>query len=264
MNSSSSAHPPRRGSRRRSDISPALLRKLNRGEAEAATLVEMLAIDFARLLAAVAPGIARSSVAEMRRAATAGVTRRMALAGQHLHEHFGPAAYVHLARHRADTVRGWAAFLLAVTPHFTLGERLQLMRMLANDPHSGVREWAWISVRPLIAAELDHAIELLEPWTVSTSPYIRRFASEATRPRGVWCAHLEPLKREPARALSLIEPLRADPHRYVQDSVANWMNDAAKTQPRWVRATCRRWLDESPTPATIRICRRAQRSLGAS
>ena len=252
---------PRRGARRRSDIPKRVLHRLNRGELEAITLAEALAIDFAKLMAAVAPDVSRTAVTALRLAAEAGVTRRMALAGHHLHEHFGPAAYPRFARHRSDTVRGWSAFLLAVTPHLTLSERLHLVRPLANDRNAGVREWAWLSMRPLVAADLVHAIDLLEPWTVSGSPFLRRFASEITRPRGVWCAHLAPLKREPALGRPLLEPLRADPHRYVQDSVGNWLNDAAKSQPKWVRETCTRWLAESPTPATQRICRRAQRSL---
>ena len=252
---------PRRGARRRSEIPPRVLHRLNRGELEAITLAEALAIDFAKLMAAVAPDVSRTAVAALRLAAEAGVTRRMALAGHHLHEHFGPAAYPRFARHRSDTVRGWSAYLLAVTPHLTLGERLHLSQPLANDRNAGVREWAWLAMRPLVAADLMHAIDLLEPWTVSGSPFLRRFASEITRPRGVWCAHLEPLKREPALGQTLLEPLRADPHRYVQDSVSNWLNDAAKSQPTWVRGTCTRWLAESPTPATARICRRAQRSL---
>lgn len=251
----------RRGALRRVDIPPRILQQLNRGELEAVTLAEALAIDFAKLMAVAVPGLPRTALTAMRFAAKEGITRRMALAGHHLHAHFGPAEYPRLSRHRSDTVRGWSAFLLAVTPHLTLGERLYLIRPLANDGNAGVREWAWLALRPLIAADLVHAIDLLEPWTVSGSPFLRRFATEATRPRGVWCAHIEVLKSEPARGRALLEPLRADPHRYVQDSVSNWLNDAAKSQPAWVRETCARWLDESPTPATARICRRAQRSL---
>lgn len=258
---SSSAQTKRTGARRRADIPPRVLRQLNHGQLETVTLVETLAVDFAVLFAAAVPGASRTVRAKLRAAGDLGVTRRMALAGGELLDCLGPAAYLRLARHPSDIVRGWAAYLLAATPHFTLGERLQLIRPLANDHNAGVREWAWLALRPLLAAEIEFAIDLLEPWTISVSPFQRRFASEATRPRGVWCAQIGALKEAPEIGLPIIEPLRADPHRYVQDSVANWLNDAAKTRPDWVRATCGRWQRESRTPATERICKRATRSL---
>ena len=43
--------------------------------------------------------------------------------------------------------------------------------------------------------------------------------------------------------------------------MANWLNDAAKTQPQWVSEVCKRWSRGRVPPATQYIVRRAQRSL---
>src|SRR6185369_5515513 len=238
------------GARRMSDIPPKVLAQLNRGEIEARTLVEGLAVDFCRLLRAAAPRLPKLSTDTMHAAREEGITRRMELAGRLLLAHFGPPGYLQLARHRSDTVRSWAAFLLASSPDFTIGERLHLIRPLANDHNAGVREWAWLAMRPHVAANVELAIDLLEPWTVSVSPFQRRFASEATRPRGVWCSRIKELVDKPELGMRILEPLRADPHRYVQDSVANWLNDAAKSQPIFVRGVCERWRKESANEFT--------------
>lgn len=80
--------------------------------------------------------------------------------------------------------------------------------------------------------------------------------------RGVWCSHLRALVEDPAIGLPILEPLRADASRYVADSVGNWLNDAAKSQPDWVRRTTEGWLRESPVPETRAIVRRGSRSFG--
>jgi len=140
-------------------------------------------------------------------------------------------------------------------------ERLQAQRRLAADPHFGVREMAWAAVRDEVIGDLEAALDLLQAWVSDPDDNIRRFASELTRPKGVWCAPIRALQAEPQRALHLLEPLRADPSRYVQNSVANWLNDASKTQGPWVASVCARWLVDSPCDATRYIVRRARRTM---
>lgn len=249
----------RKGAASTAAVDPAVLAALNAGTAETATLSEGLAMDFAALMAAGFPEVPDQP---LRAAAGEGITRRMALAARLLTEFFGPEGALARARsHRSDTVRGWAAFVVGGWPGPDLAERLALVRPLADDPHFGVREWAWLALRPHVAAEPEAAVALLTPWTAEPSENLRRFATEATRPRGVWCAHIALFKERPEVALPLLEPLRADPSHYVRNSVANWLNDAGKTRPDWLRALADRWARESPGRETAALLKRGCRSL---
>lgn len=252
----------RTGARTVASVPREVLRRLNAGELETASLAEMLAMDLGALLRAVDP---RAGPADIARLRTGGIVARLRAGGAVLFEHHGPAAMRAFAGHRSDMVRAFACFMLAADPKPTLRLRLERIRPLADDPHSGVREWAWLAVRDAVAADPVDAVRLLTHWTDEPSANLRRFASEATRPRGVWCAHINLLKNEPAIGLPILEPLRADPSKYVQDSVANWLNDAGKSRPAWVRSLCARWSKERrpdhAAAAAARIVTRATRNL---
>ncbi|MHB0984342.1 MAG: hypothetical protein ACYC05_01940 [Sulfuricella sp.] len=91
---------------------------------------------------------------------------------------------------------------------------------------------------------------------------LRRFAIGITRPRGVWAKRIAQLLAEPWHGLPLLEACRRDESRYVQDSVANWLNDVAKSEPEGVAVVCMRWLRHYPDDkACYYITRRAQRNL---
>lgn len=240
-------------------VSPQRRAALTAGTQQTQTLVEAFVIDMPELFAQVFPDLSNQASQHIK--SNDSFTRRMAAAGNLALQHKGADAFATLANHASDTVRGWAAYLLGAQPGLSLEQRLNQARKLADDAHFGVREWAWIAIRPTLLQDIDTAIALLHPWTREISPNIRRYAAEILRPRGVWCAHIPTLKQNPEPGLVLIEPLKADPERYVQNSVANWLNDAAKTNPLWVRGVCTNWLKQSPTPATQYICKRATRSL---
>jgi 3-methyladenine DNA glycosylase AlkC len=77
-----------------------------------------------------------------------------------------------------------------------------------------------------------------------SSPYrhssenIRRYASENTRPRGAWCSHIKEFKQDLIPGLRILEHLKDDSSKYVQLSVGNWLNDAGKENPKWVKQVC--------------------------
>jgi 3-methyladenine DNA glycosylase AlkC len=262
--------PPRKGARTIAAIPPAILRELNAGRDETRTLVEWLAVDPAELWRAVAgeAGLPTDEkvLAELRELANAKAMARMrgigalverVLRGREDRE----AVLRRLSLHRSDVVRAWACYATVAPPRRTLNGLLSKIAPFACDPNMAVRECAWEALRPRVLADLPAAIELYRPWTARKETGLRRCAVEGTRPRGVWTAHAKELIADPEPGLVLLEPLKADPERYVQDSVANWLNDASKSEPDWVRDVCRRWLRESDSKATAYIAKRAQRSL---
>ncbi len=230
------------------------------GLAECRTLSECLAVDFS-ILARTLDGLEERDFRDISSWSKLGITRRMRAMAELLRNRLGDDMAASLASHPSDTVRGWAAYMIGGRAGVSLPEILDAVRPLADDSHFGVREWAWLAIRPRLAQDLDEALAQLAPWTEAASEYIRRFACEATRPRGVWSSHLPQLKNAPWLGTPILDPLRADKSTYVQDSVANWLNDAAKSQPAWVGDLCRTWQAASPSPATARICQRALRSI---
>lgn len=252
---------PRKGASRMADISPDVLNALEKGEISTATLSESLALDQGKLLQAVFPLAEKTLSAEISSLGSMGILRRTSFIGELLLTHYGPEVIPQCQTHPADTVRGWACFMVGILPNLSLEQRLQAIRPLADDPHFGVREWAWLAVRNHLPVNLEAGIALLSAWTTDPSERIRRFACEATRPRGVWCAHIPALKKNPELGLPILEPLRADSSEYVQNSVGNWLNDAGKSRPDWVQQLCERWMEEQGPLSTRKICSRAVRNL---
>jgi 3-methyladenine DNA glycosylase AlkC len=228
---------------------------LNAGLVEAKNLMETLAVDIPTLLTNILP---QAELADDFKAL--GITKKMHTAAQCINKTYGWQAFSILEKHTSDTLRSIACYLIT-EQNFSLARKLELIKPLADDSNSGVREWAWLAVRPSICTEPLQAIALLTPWCSSPSENIRRFASESTRPRGVWCQHSALLKAEPWLAKPILTSLNNDPSRYVQKSVANWLNDASKDQPLWVKKLCAQRQEQPQTVATQYIIKRALRTL---
>ncbi|MFN5851518.1 MAG: hypothetical protein ACK44Q_06830 [Pirellulaceae bacterium] len=254
--------------RRMSEISPASRRAMSQGGLPTRNLVEWLSVDRAVLLRSVwsqiDSGGSIPGARELSRQIGGGSALQQSWrVAEYLGDRWtaGSAPWQRMVSHSSDIVREWAALLVGRHPAAGFKKRLEWIQPLARDHHPGVREIAWIALRQEVIDQLSLAIPQLSVWTGSPDPRLRRYATEITRPRGVWAPHVAALKEDPSPGLVLLEPLKADGDRYVANSVANWLNDASKSRPDWVWEVTHRWQRESPAAATQYIVRRALRTL---
>jgi len=260
----------RKGSRTIKDIPPKILEQLNRGEIQAENLVEWLAIDRRVLLENLLtkhdrkkylqPILQRVDKLEKQTTITIAYTIAEGLYEQ-ISTHNDNEFLQIISTHPSDFVRCWATECVGQNTDLNIEQMLIKIKPFAADRHFNVRESAWSAVRHCIIQNLDEALAILSQWVKDDDENIRRFATEATRPRGVWCEQIQVLKQNPELGLPLLEPLKSDGAKYVRDSVGNWLNDASKSQPEFVKNLCARWEKESDTKETKYIVKKALRTL---
>ncbi|MNH94859.1 DNA alkylation repair enzyme [compost metagenome] len=263
----------RKGASKPSLIPDQVLSLLHTGEIESVNLTEWLAVDHVSLLKHVLPNVNLQSylqdvLPEVEQGNNNSGMKAIRIIGQKLQEILHTmneseysSTFHSLATHPSDSVRCWSAYIIGLNPTLSIDEKLAQIKRFAADPHFGVREIAWMAVRESMANELSASLLILQDWVKENDANVRRFATESIRPRGVWCKHIDLLKQEPELALPLLEQVKSDPAKYVQDSVGNWLNDASKSQPEWVVQICQQWAETSNTKETKRIITKAQRTL---
>lgn len=94
------------------------------------------------------------------------------------------------------------------------------------------------AIRTFIDAYPEDTLEFLLECAQDSNYHVRRLASEGTRPRLPWSKRLS---IEVERPIPILDLLYADPTRYVTRSVANHLNDIAKSDPDLVVETLCRW-----------------------
>ncbi|MGY6650111.1 DNA alkylation repair protein [Wenyingzhuangia sp. IMCC45574] len=262
----------RKGARKAQDIPNEVLELLNQGKIETVNLTEWLAIDFVLLIETTFPtiGVSKNAIdrliVELKAQKKPTTMNSTKLVGNYLYETCQDTPQLEniltqLSCHTSDAIRCFAPYLIGLNSQLTIKEKLNKAKGIIADSHFGVREVVWMALRPEITEHIEETIEILSTWTIDADENIRRFTTEATRPRGVWCKHIDVLKEQPALALPILEPLKADTSKYVQDSVGNWLNDASKTQPNFVTDLCATWETASPTKETAKIIKRGMRSI---
>ncbi|MEA9415299.1 DNA alkylation repair protein [Flavobacterium sp. PL02] len=260
----------RKGSRSTKDIPKDILEKLNKGEIETANLVEWLAINQKLLLKNFLEQNNRLRYLEPINTTIDALKKQTV---NTINEAIGTSLFKLakseddtelfsiLSKHKSDLIRCWATYTIGKNTELSIEEMLEQIQFFSADKHFGVREICWLAVRQTIAQNLTESLGILAKWTKHADENVRRFASEATRPRGVWCEHIEELKQNPDLGLIILESLKSDKSKYVQDSVGNWLNDASKTKPEFVISICENWKNISPTKETVYIIKKALRTI---
>lgn len=262
----------RKGARKVNDVPANILVLLNSGQIQSVNLTEWLAIDHIELVESVFSelGVTNSLIIEICKEMKSQkkLTSMLAtkIVGQLLYDFYkdskeGEEVFHKMSHHLSDTIRGYSTYLSAFREDLSFQERLDKTLHLINDPHFGVREIIWMALRFPLIDDVQNGIDCLAKWSTDKEENVRRFISEVSRPRGVWCKHIDELKEQPELALPILEPLKSDPSKYVQDSVGNWLNDASKSAPDFVIDLCDKWEKESPTKETQKIIKRAKRTL---
>lgn len=262
----------RKGARKASEIPEEVYKLLNQGRIESVNLTEWLAVNHISLIKHILPSMGLEEklefiISEIEKQNAESGMKAIRLIGELLDQvmleestNEKDMLTEKCANHVSDSVRCWAAFMNK-SSNISLEAKLSYIQPFAAEHHFGVREIAWMSIREDLSQDIEKSVELLTEWAKSENENIRRFSIEAIRPRGVWTKHIEILKQEPYKAQSILNLLKSDPSKYVQDSVGNWLNDASKTQPEWVLSLCEDWDKASNTNATERIIKKAKRTM---
>jgi 3-methyladenine DNA glycosylase AlkC len=256
----------KKGARSLKDLNPEVIEYLNKGLVETKNLMEWLATDQLFLLKLVLQSMEKSAwyddfevAVHAQKKPTANSNTKV------IGETFGlltsnEKIYHQLKQHTSDLVRCWACWAQS-THHDAVPKLLQAMKVYAADAHFGVREVVIFATKERMIADLNTSVELLSEWTQSEDENLRRFAVESMRPIGVWTKKIAAFQEDPAKALSILNPLKSDASKYVRDAVGNWLNDASKSQPDWVAAICQQWKKESDTKETAYIIKRGMRTI---
>lgn len=260
----------RKGARSTKDILSAILQQLNRGEIETANLVEWLAVDQKILLESLLIQNNRihylstvlNEIDKLKKQTVNTINEAIGTTLFHLTSANNDFDFLTtMSNHKADLVRCWATYTIGKNNSLSIEETLDKIQPFAADTHFGVREICWIAVRPKLTQDIQKSIDILSHWAKNKDENIRRFSTESIRPRGVWCEHIEELKQHPELATPILEKLKSDNAKYVQDSVGNWLNDASKSNAQFVIDICQRWENESNTKETKYIVKKAMRTL---
>lgn len=256
----------RKGARSLKDLNPEVIEYLNAGKIETKNLMEWLATDQLVLLKTILESVDNmdwyvsfEAAVNAQKKPTANSNTKVI--GETFAQLTNSASIkANLSGHQSDIVRCWGCWAESLF-HDSVDDLLGAMMPYAADLHFGVREVVIFASKERLITDLDKAIEILSGWISDKDENVRRYAVEALRPVGVWTKKIPEFQENPQKGLAILEPLKSDSSKYVRDSVGNWLNDASKSQPEWVKFVCGRWEKESTTKETAYIIKKGLRTI---
>ncbi|MEO1777235.1 MAG: DNA alkylation repair protein [Pseudomonadota bacterium] len=96
-------------------------------------------------------------------------------------------------------------------------------------------------IRPFLNRWPEDTLARLRLWARDDNYHVRRLVSEGTRPKLPWARKVDLVADQ---TLPLLDMLQADETRFVTRSVANHLNDIAKTEPHLVLSRLATWEAE--------------------
>lgn len=101
------------------------------------------------------------------------------------------------------------------------------------------------AIRPFIRKDFEKVMKQIAFWAKSDNFHIRRLASEGIRPRLPWATKLDLFIDNPVPVIKILNQLKDDKSKYVQNSVANNLNDILKDNYEIGKRTVDKWLDNA-------------------
>lgn len=154
------------------------------------------------------------------------------------------ACLVEVAR-AEPAIDGWAAWPLASVVEL-FGSSCPAEALDAME-HVTKRMSCEFAVRPFLRDHFDITYARLLAFTDHDDERVRRLPSEGMRPRLPWGAGVQRLVDDPHPGLAVLQRLRHDPSETVRRSVANHLNDLARTNRQLVVDTLGTWVQEPET-----------------
>lgn len=100
------------------------------------------------------------------------------------------------------------------------------------------------TIRPFVDRYPKKCFNQMKKWAKSDNLHLRRLSSEGLRPRLPWAKKFQQFIDNPSPVLTILELLKDDTSKFVQNSVANTLNDILKDNEEIALSTIDNWKQD--------------------